>query len=118
HVSLIAVHHDFRHSGPRVVVGAHDKTIGTCGTYCQQVAGQQVQGPLLAEEVTGFAHRPHQVIGCLNAIGTGPDRNNVHPGVVQGGADQIVHGGINDGEVLMPVVLQAFNAGQQNAGVG
>ena len=44
-------------------------------------------------------------------------RHDVVPGFVQGGAHEVVHGGIDDGEILLLAGLQVFDAGQQHAGI-
>ena len=44
-------------------------------------------------------------------------RDDVVPGVVERRAHEVVHGGIDDGEVLFLAVLEVFDPGQQQAGI-
>ncbi len=44
--------------------------------------------------------------------------DDVHPGLVKRRANQVVHRGVDDGEILVRGVLEVLDPGQQYAGVG
>ena len=96
---LITVHQHLGGTAAGVVVGAHDKPVGTGRMHGQQITFFQGQLTILGQEVAGLADRADDVVGagCAVARRHGGD---VHPGLVQGRADQIVHRRINDGEIL------------------
>ena len=114
---LVAIDQHFGAAATGVVVGAHDETIGARGANGQQVAFGQVQGAVLGEEVAGLADRPDHVVVAQLAFAW-LYRADVHPGLVQGRADQVVHRRVDDGEILVLGVLEVLHAGQQHAGVG
>ena len=39
------------------------------------------------------------------------------PGVIEGGTHQVVHRGIDDGEIACLAMLEIFDAGQQQSGI-
>jgi len=75
------------------------------------------QAALLTEEVTGLAHRSDHVVVVGRGI-AGHHRHDVLPGAVQCRPQQVVHGGVDNGEVLVFAVLQVLHLGNQNAGIG
>ena len=60
---------DLRNSGPRIVVGGHDKAIGAWAHDSQQISRLDVRKrAVFWEEVTRFAHGPHDFDHVLGAV--------------------------------------------------
>ena len=73
---LLAIDHQFRGTIAGVVVGTHDKAVGTSRANRQQVASLETQMTVLAQEVSGFTDRTDQIPGFLLAALMRPDRND------------------------------------------
>ncbi|MPN57572.1 hypothetical protein SDC9_205266 [bioreactor metagenome] len=68
----------------------------------------------LAEEVAGFADRTDHVVVARVAV-TWRYRVDVVPGFVEGWTHQVVHGRVDDGEILAFTFLQVLDLCQQQA---
>ena len=115
---MLAVHHHLRSAAAAVVVGAHAETVGTGSEHGQQVAGGEVELALLAEEVRGFTHRAHHIPRRLLALRVWPHRLDVHPGLVQGRPQQVVHARVHQREVVLWRGLEVLHSGQHQARIG
>src|SRR5688572_18251937 len=60
---LVANYQHFGATAARVVVGAHDKPVGTGRMHGQQVAFFKRQLTVLGQEIAGFADRADDVVG-------------------------------------------------------
>ena len=70
-----------------------------------------------AQKISRFAHRPHHIVQPLRRRAALNDGGDLMPGLVQGRAQQVIHGRVDYGEMLPPVGFQALHPGEQDAGV-
>jgi hypothetical protein len=113
-----AVDEDGGGARPRVVVGGHHETIRAHAHHRQHVARLDgCQGTVPGEEVAALADRPDDVDGPGGAGARRADRPDLLVRVVQGGADEVVHRGVDDHEPPHRTVLQVEHPGEERAGV-
>ena len=70
----------------------------------------------MAEEVAALADRADHFVAGGGQLARG-DGDDLVPGVVEGRAGQVVHGRVDDREVLLDAGLEVFDAREQQAGV-
>ena len=99
-----------------VVVGGHGGTIGAGRQNGQHRIRGQGQRALPGQPIATLAHRTHHVGGHHGRI-PGVHYLDAVVGLVQRRSHQVVHGGIHHRKMLALVVLQVFQAGQQQPGV-
>lgn len=125
-----AVDEDFRGAGVVVVRAGHGHAVGTGGEDGDEVAlrdgGECAVG---GEEVGAFADGADDVAGFEAGewLGLGHVDGDVRGvdacgpgevvGLVERGADELVHAGVDDDELLGAAVLDVLNAGEEDAGV-
>src|SRR5699024_1749309 len=73
----VAVHHDLGGASAGVVIGRHDKAVGSCRTNRQQVTFFHYQCPFLAEKVSGFANWSDHIIVAAATL-TRCHRHDIH----------------------------------------
>ncbi|MNN88618.1 hypothetical protein D3C81_2063250 [compost metagenome] len=95
---VVAVDHDFSGAGARVVVAGHRHAVGASGFHRQHIALLDRQLALPGQPVGAFAHGAHDVVFHLVA---GAWAQGLHAvvGLVERRAQQVVHGGVDNGEV-------------------
>src|SRR6185436_2148169 len=71
---------------------------------------------IFGEEIAGFADWADDV-GADGCAALFADRNDFVIGIVKGWADQVVHGGIHDDEILFAGAFHVLDAGDEDAGV-
>src|SRR5882762_6886438 len=112
-----AIDHHFRHQGATVVGRSHDRPVGTCRAYHDEVSGsQRRQITVLCQIVARFADRPDNVTADRGLILALADRQDVMPRLVQGRPDEIVHGRVDDHESLGNTGLNQDHLAHQHAG--
>ena len=97
-----------------VVPGGHNFAIGACRADGYQVApahGVQVDG--LAEDVGRLAHGADDIIRLHGGIGG--DVFYLVIGLVEGGAYEVGHACVEDGELLLGALLDVEDAGDEGA---
>ena len=102
HRVLVVLDQHFRHQRPGVVGAGLHRAVGARGHDRQEIAGLGL-GQLAVEReiIAGFADRTDHVGGDdARALGGLADRQDVVMRLVQRRADQIVHRGIDDDEIL------------------
>ena len=116
HSDLLAVDEILHRERPAVVVARHARAVGARVENRQKVAFVHGELAVLPEDVGGFAHGAHNVHETrrFGALRDGFDR---HPSVVEGGADEVRHGRVDDAEGFGRSRLDVFDPGEQDAGV-
>src|SRR5260221_2861697 len=107
-----------QHLGParaRAVVRRHRHAVRAGRKDGEKVALFDGEGALDAEHVGGFAHRPHHVVALHGARRALLHRDDVVPRLVERGADQLAHRGVDHREALRLVELQVLDAREQDA---
>jgi hypothetical protein len=115
-VDLVAIDQHLGRAAARVVVRGHREAIGAGRHHGQQVARFDGQLAVARQPVARFADRADQVVLDRGAVAR-HHRLDVHPGLVQGRARHVVHGGVDHAEVLLFARLQEFHRHQQHAGI-
>ena len=100
-VYLVAIYQYFGGTSPAIVIGTHGKSVGPGTQHRQQIAIHNGQLPLPAQEIACFTHRPDNIINPRGRILPEPDRDNVQPGLIERGAQHVVHCRIDDGEIVL-----------------
>ena len=90
-----------------VVVGTEGETVGSGVQDCEEFSGFcGWQSAIAGEEIAGFADGADDVyrLPCCRA-GWLADRENLVVGLVECGADEVVHGGVCDDEGLVAILF-------------
>ena len=117
-------------AGAGVVVAGHAEAVGTGGEDGNEGAAVELgEFEIFAEDIGGFADGAGDVLRhidtaaeklgeefALGEVGSGYRPEKVG-GVVQGGADKIVHAGVEHGEVFDAVTLGILYLTYENSGV-
>ena len=117
-MGAVAVHHDLGRPAAAVVIGGHGEAVGAGPEHGQQVPLGEAQFTILAEEVTGFAHRSDDIPVRGLATTAAVDRLDIHPRLVQGRAQHIVHGRVHQREIVLRRGLEVSHPGEQQSRVG
>ena len=116
-VDFFSVDEDFGEQGAGVVVRGHDEPVGPGTEDGDAVAlGERGEGAVLREEVAAFADGADEVHGDWRGGGFAEGDDFV-PAFVEGGADEVVHAGIDDGEGFGGGLLHILDGGEEGAGV-
>src|SRR5258708_30172110 len=99
-----------------MVIRTHAHAVGASRRDRKEVSRGNREGPRLGKEVGRFTDRTYYVVERLRSI-TRYHGKNLVPGVVERRAQEVVHCGIDDGEVLRRPVLEVLDSGEQQAGV-
>ncbi len=105
-----------------VVVGSEGHAVGAGVEEDGEVAGPEFgEGAVAGEEVPGLADGADDVGGLAGPVvhrRCGDHGEDLVVGLVEGGADEVVHGGVGDDEVLGTVLLGVEDTGEECAGLG
>jgi hypothetical protein len=102
---------DLRRVDAGVVVGGEGHAISSGVEQDGEVAGAELgEGAVAGEEVPGLAHRADD-IGSLGWTVVGDHGEDLVVSLVEGWADEVVHGGVGDDEALGAVLLGVEDAG-------
>ena len=93
------VHHDLGRARPAVVVGTHAHGVGAGRHDRQQIALAHREFALACPESRRFRTPARLYRKPASGTAVVPDRHNVVLGLVQRRANQVVHGGIDHGEI-------------------
>ncbi len=108
---------DFGGTGAGVVVRGEAHAVGSGVEDGEQVAGfGGGEGAVAGEEVAGFADGADYVYGPGAARLL--HRKDLVVGLVEGGADEVVHAGVGDDEGLGAVLFHVEDGGEEGAGLG
>ena len=114
----VAVDQDLGGHRAGVVVGGHGESVGAGAHQGDDIALLEVGDlAVLAEEVAGLADRADDIHGPAGGVGRFAERDDVVVALVEGGADQVVHAGIDDLEGLGGALLLVEAGREQDAGV-
>src|SRR6185369_16171794 len=80
-------------------------------------SGGDGECPIDAEDVARLAHGPDNIVGGAFATGRLVNGNDVVPGAIERGADQLAHRRVDDREALGLDELQVFDAREEESGV-
>src|SRR5690606_33011349 len=109
---------DLGRSRARIVLAGHGEGIGAGRHDSKKIPLLDIQLTVACQPVAAFANRAHDVVvRRLSVAATGGYGFDAVPCAIEGGADQVVHGRVHDGEVLGFAMLQVLHLGQQHAGV-
>ena len=113
-----AVDEDFGWAGSSVVVGGLGHAVGSCVEEEYEIVGFDCrEGSVPGEEVAGLADRTYYV-GCEGGF---PCRlfyrDDFVVGMIERGANQVVHGGVGDDESLAAVFFDVEDACEECAGL-
>ena len=96
------IYKDLCGSSAAVVIRRLHHAVRARRTHRKQGAFCQRQLSIMGQKIAAFAHRAHQIPGgemCIaRRLGYG---RNLMKGLIQSGSNQIVHGGIDHGEVFV-----------------
>ncbi len=100
-------------------MGGEGHAVGAGVEQNGEVAGAEFGSLAVAgEEVPGLADGTYDVGDLVEPGCVGDDREDLVVGLVEGRADEVVHGGVGDDEVLGAVLLGVEDAGEQRSGLG
>ena len=86
------------------------EAVGAGAADGEEVAFGEFEVAFVGEEVAALADGADDVPKCLLA-GAVPCLLHAVPGVVEGGADEVVHGGVHHGKLAFAGGFQVFDAG-------
>jgi hypothetical protein len=96
-----------------VVVGGEGHAVGAGVEEDGEVSGAELgEGSVTGEEVAGLADGAYDVGGLRRPV-VCDHRKDLVVSLVEGWADEVVHGGVGDDEVLGAVLLGVEDAGEQ-----
>ena len=109
---------DFGWAGAGVVVGGKAHTVGSGVEEDDEVAGfDRGDDSVAGEKVTGFADWAYDVGGNRRLPCWLSDRDDLVVGVVERGADEIVHSSVSNDEGFGAVLFDDEDAGEECAGL-
>src|SRR5437773_466059 len=115
-VSRFPIDHDLGGTRPGIVIRAHRHAVSARRHDREKVARCDRERASSGEKIRRFADRTHNVVTLRRAVAP-RHRKDLVPGVVQRGAQQVVHRRIGYHEALCSAMLEIFDAGEQNPGV-
>lgn len=117
---LVAFDEDLGGAGAGVVVGGLGHAVGSGVEQGDEVAGLDLgDGAVTGEEVSGLADGADDVGRDLGGFADGlADGDDLVVGVVEGGPDEVVHGGVGDDEGFAAVLFDDKDAGEEGSGLG
>ena len=101
-----------------VVLGGHDLAVGTGAAHGEQVASLDMRdGVVLDEDIAGLAHGSDDIVELLVGIGTGEVLDTMKS-TIEGRSDEVVHAGIDDGELLIIPSFDIKDTGHEVTALG
>lgn len=116
-VGLASVDEDFGGEGAAVVVAGHDGAVGPGAEHGEELAGFGGGDTAFAGEgIAGFTDGADYIGLDGGALGFS-DGDYFVVAFVEGWADEVIHGGVDDDEVAFAGFFEVFDAGDEDAGV-
>ncbi len=109
---LVSVDHHLGGASSAIVIGTHGKSIGAAGGQCEQVATFDAQLAIFGDKVAGFTDRADHIVVACFTVAARHYGQQVHPGLIQCRAQHIVHGRVDDGEVLVGIEFEELHLRQ------
>ena len=116
-MGFIVCNHNFSNPGATIIVGAHNKAVGSRPKQAQIVPFGYGEFAILTQKVAAFAYRANHIILALRVIISG-DWLYVHPSSIQRGTQHVIHCSINNSKIFVIIRFEILNLSQQNACIG